>query len=141
MAVTIGLYLHMSDTTPKQAFGLVLGTTIGLWLACLFADWLAQSITVSNKSERNHAYHHAFDASLGILIASRMPLLLLGFLALGWVSLSSAMLATIGAIIIQLVLFSLLSLYHRESGLLANLLTLGLQAVFFVLIIVLKIGH
>lgn len=80
-ATCVGLLLHMEHATANQALGLLLGTTVGLWLACFFADVLAQNITIADKAKRKHAHKHAVDSSLGILIAGRMPIL---FLAIAW---------------------------------------------------------
>lgn len=142
LATNIGLLLHIEHTTTNQAFGLLLGTTVGLWLACFFADILAQNITVADKSERIHAKKHAFDASLGILVAGRMPVLFLFIAWLNFVQLKEAVIASIVAILVQLVLFSLLSFIHkRNDGLVVNLITMGIQTVLFVIIILLKLGH
>lgn len=141
LAVCLGMWLHLGETTAGQALGLVVGSAMGLWLACFFADLLAHSITVADKQERKHAYAHAFDASLGILHATRMPVLFLALAIIGWLSVSVALLSSIIAIIVQLIIFVLLSLYHKQNGLLANILTIAVQLGIFMVILALKVGH
>lgn len=141
LATSIGLWLHREHTSADQAFWLMTGTVAGLWLACFFADVLAQNITISNRTERQHAHHHAFDSSLGILIAGRMPVVFLLCAYLDWVGLDGAILASIGAILLQLLLFAVLSLYRKQNALWANVLTISLQSVLFVVILLLKLGH
>lgn len=141
-ATCVGILLHITHTSAGGALGLMLGTAVSLWLACFFADILAQSITIADKTKRKHAYKHAFDASLGILIAGRMPVLFLAIAWLGFVSLKGAVIASLVAISVQLFLLTLLSLMHRKNdGLMVNLLTIGIQAVIFFIIIWLKVGH
>lgn len=141
LATNITLLLHVHDSTPFETFSIILGTTIGLWLACFFADILAQNITIINKQDRKHAHRHAFDASLGILIAGRIPIVFTAIAWIGWVTLKTAIVASIGAILIQLLLFSLLSLYRKKNNIWTNVITIVLQTLLFIAIIWLKIGH
>lgn len=112
LAVCLGMWLHLGETTAGQALGLVVGSAMGLWLACFFADLLAHSITVADKQERRHAYAHAFDASLGILHAVRMPVFFLVLAVFELIMVKTAVLSSIVALAVQLFIFVLLSLYH-----------------------------
>lgn len=141
LAVCLGLWLHLGQTSAWQALGLVVGSAVGLWLTCFFADLLAHSITVADKHERRHAYAHAFDASLGIIHAVRMPVFFLVLVGFGMIMVKTAVLSSIIALVVQLFIFVLLSLYHRQNGLLANIATIGIQVLIFGLILLLKLGH
>lgn len=141
LAVCLGLWLHLGETSAWQALALVSGSAVGLWLACFFADLLAHSITVADKHERRHAYAHAFDASLGILHAVRMPVFFLVLAGFGVIMVKTAVLSSIIALVVQLFIFVLLSLYHRQNGILANIATIGVQVIIFGLILWLKMGH
>lgn len=141
LATMIGLWLHRTDSSAGEALTLVFGTTAGLWLACFFADILAQSITVREKEARKHAKKHAFDASLGIWIAGRMPILLMGLAYLGWINFYGAILASIVMVVWQLMAFSVFSLYRLQNSLWENLIILAIQGVILLVVIWLKLGH
>lgn len=100
-------------STPWSAFADVAVATGGLWAASLFADVVAHRVA---HGERLHGQDagRTLRASVQILEASFLPLLLLVLAALGAMPLATAVQVGIGVLIVELGLFALLAARRTE---------------------------
>ena len=72
LAVDLGIYAHIDNTTVGQAFWIIITTVLWLWLASLFAELL--SYKVFNESLCEGKRKEEFHNSLWVLSSSAMSL-------------------------------------------------------------------
>lgn len=101
LAVDLGIYAHIDNTTVGQAFWIIITTVLWLWLASLFAELL--SYKVFNESLCEGKRKEEFHNSLWVLSSSAMSLFMLWLALFSIITLKSAVLWAIIANVIQLV--------------------------------------
>jgi len=90
LAVDLGIYAHIDNTTVGQAFWIIITTVLWLWLASLFAELL--SYKVFNESLCEGKRKEEFHNSLWVLSSSTMSLFMLWLAFFSIITLKSAIL-------------------------------------------------
>lgn len=146
LATAIALFIHFDDeTTAKVVLFSIVATTVGIWLAAIFseiiAEKLAENLTHWVNTFTYHDKKEIMFNSLWILYSSVFPLVLSVLAFIKLISVHSALIAMIGMLILQLLFFILLATLHHKNSLLVNIVLLWVQLFFFILIILLKLSH
>jgi len=102
------LTLDAASTSPLKASVIVLGTALSLWAASLVAGVMAYRV-VMQQNTPEHRFRRQLVLHSPLLAAAVFPLLMIGFAAAGFWSLAAAIDVAIGALMLFLLGWSLLS--------------------------------
>lgn len=120
----------------------ILTTIIGLWLASLVSDVLAEKIIQPKEKIPRHELGEMYRNSKGILYSSQMTIFVLILSMLGGVMLiKSAMLTTTILGSFQFVAYILLTSIYRDRSFWGNVIVIFIQFALFGIILLLKILH
>lgn len=139
LAVDLGIYAHIDNTTVGQAFWIIITTVLWLWLASLFAELL--SYKVFNESLCDGKRKEEFHNSLWVLSSSAMSLFMLWLAFFSIITLKSAILWAIIANVIQLVWIILFWNKWKSTNIFVNVIIIFIQLLFLWLIVSLKLWH
>lgn len=120
----------------------ILTTIIGLWLASLVSDVLAEKIIQPKEKIPRHELGEMYRNSKGILYSSQMTIFVLILSMLGGVMpIKSAMLTTIILGSFQFVAYILLTSIYQDRSFLGNVIVIFIQFALLSIILLLKILH
>ena len=120
----------------------ILTTIIGLWLASLVSDVLAEKIIQPKEKIPRHELGEMYRNSKGILYSSQMTIFVLILSMLGGVMpIKSAMLTTIILGSFQFVAYILLTSIYQDRSFLGNVIVIFIQFALLSIILLLKIIH
>ena len=128
LAVDLGIYAHIDNTTVGQAFWIIITTVLWLWLASLFAELL--SYKVFNESLCEGKRKEEFHNSLWVLLSSAMSLFMLWLAFFSIITLKSAVLWAIIANVIQLVWIILFWNKWKSTNIFVNVIIIFIQLLF-----------
>lgn len=119
----------------------ILTTIIGLWLASLFSDVLAEKLIHPKEKIPRHELGEMYRNSKGILHSSQMTIFVLILSMLGVMPIKSAMLTTIILGSFQFVAYILLTSIYRDHSFWGNVIVISIQFALLGIILLLKILH
>lgn len=141
MALNIGFYVHIDHSTSTDILVTILATIIGLWLASLVSDVLAEKLIHPKEKIPRHELGEMYRNSKGILHSSQMTIFVLIFSMLGAMPIKSAMLTTIILGSFQFVAYILLTSIYRDRSFWGNVIVISIQFALLGIILLLKILH
>lgn len=139
LAVNIGLFTHRDELSSSEMFTVILTTSLGLWLAGVFAGVLSSELTKENLSSTEK--RHRFRASLGILDSAKASLILGTLAIFGIISVQAAVVSAVMLSSIEIIGVIVMITLRKEKNFLANSMLFVSQIAVFSSILFLKIGH
>ncbi|MDO4873834.1 MAG: hypothetical protein Q4A35_01395 [Candidatus Gracilibacteria bacterium] len=131
----------MDHSTSTDMLVTILTTIIGLWLASLVSDVLAEKLIQPKEKIPRHELGEMYRNSKGILHSSQMAIFVLIFSMLGAMPIKSAMLTTIILGSFQFVAYILLTSIYRDRSFYGNVIVISIQFALLGIILLLKILH
>ena len=119
----------------------ILTTIVGLWLASLISDVLAEKLIQPKEKIPRHETGEMYRNSKGILHSSQMTIFVLILSMLGVMPIKSAMLTTIILGSFQFVAYILLTSIYQDRSFWSNVIVISIQLALLGIILVLKILH
>lgn len=119
----------------------ILTAIIGLWLASLVSDILAEKLIHPKEQIPRHETGEMYRNSKGILHSSQMTIFVLILSMLGVMPIKSAMLTTIILGSFQFVAYILLTSIYQDRSFWSNVIVISIQLALLGIILVLKILH
>lgn len=146
LATSIGLFSHFDEhMAPSFVAITIFTTTIGIWLAAIFSEVIAEKLAENFSGGENPFTHHdkkeLFANSLGILHSAFFPIVLSILAHFKIISLHTALVAMMTMMSLQLIFFIILATLHRKNSFLLNIILISAQLFFFLLIIYFKTAH
>lgn len=146
LATNIGIFTHLNEhSTVKWVFTTIATTALGLWLASIFSEIIAEKIAEKYTNWKNPFTHQdkkeLFKNSLGILHSAGFPTFMLSLAYFNIINLKAAVFSSIISAVISIVFFIFLAYFRRENNILFSLIILAIQFAVFFLIISLKLAH
>ncbi len=119
----------------------ILTTIIGLWLASLVSDILAEKLIHPKEQIPRHELGEMYRNSKGILHSSQMTIFVLILSMLGVMPIKSAMFTTIILGSFQFVAYILLTSTYQDRSFWSNVIVISTQFALLGIILLLKILH
>lgn len=141
MAVSIGLLLEVDNITISQAFAVVATSTLGLWAASCFAEYVSYRV-IHDRLMPKKDIAHMLAAHRGIIVAGLPALILIAAAWLSIASLRTVFLIDIVLAVVVMTIIILRSANTRHNTLLDALIMIAVQAGIALFIIWVKLfGH
>lgn len=138
LATNIAILLHIYDFTIHSALSTIITTILGLWLAGIFAEILAEKV-IWNPS--HHEKKKIFQNSLGILESAKFSIFAIFLAFFEIISLKWAIFSSIILAVLQIIAIIFFVSMKKVNNLWWNFSLIFVQILVFILIISLKIGH
>ncbi|HVQ44119.1 MAG TPA: hypothetical protein VMT30_04110 [Candidatus Saccharimonadia bacterium] len=140
--LAILLTIDPAHTSTLKAAIVVLGTALSLWGASLIAAGMSYRV-VMQRPEPETSFKRRVVLHSPLLAAAAFPLLTIALSALGFISLSVAVDVSIGASLLLLLGWSLLSARAVGAGRLATLVVAAIELAIGLAVVWLKmtVGH
>lgn len=141
LVLNISFYIHIDHSTSTDMLVTILTTIIGLWLASLVSDVLAEKLIQPKEKIPRHELGEMYRNSKGILHSSQMTIFVLILSMLGAMPIKSAMLTTIILGSFQFVAYILLTSIYQDRSFWSNVIVISIQFALLGIILLLKILH
>ena len=138
MAVNAG-FLLQPNLTVNHAFVIIVSTTLGLWLASMFAAVMAFRLVHDRNMPRDE-YVHELTIHRGLLFAAVPSVIMLSLAAFELIELRTAIIADISLAIVAMTVTIIRSAKTSTNTIQTALISIGLQALVAGIIIVIKLG-
>lgn len=138
LAVNVGLLLDLQSTNVTKASIVIISTTLGLWLASMFAEEISHKVIHGEIMSRQE-FKKMFISHIGIISAG-VPSLIMMFLAfIGFLTIRTAIQIDVVITSATLLLYILRSFNVKGYGRVTSLLSILVQILVAGLIILIKL--
>jgi hypothetical protein len=141
--LAILLTIDTAHTSPQKAAVIIAGAALSLWAASLIASRMSYRIIMQHRQPDVAELDRQFVRHSPLLAAAFFPLLVDGFSIIGFISLHTAINLAIGASLLLLLGWSLLSARSMRAGRLSTLILAGAYVAIGLAVVALKtvVGH